>query len=111
MFDEEPVASLEREFTRLELSVIIEALIAYRGMGMRPDFDAIEVNEDMTMEEVAELEIPARPFSDEEDEVIGEMMMLFIAGFGRLIEEREAMLKESGKELVREVSRFLKENK
>lgn len=113
MFDEldEAVANLDRDFTRLELSVIIEALIAYRGMGMRPDFDAVDIESIQDIDDVAELEIPARPFNEEEDETIGEMMLLFMAGFGRLIQEQEEIVNESGKELVKEIAQFLKDNK
>lgn len=112
MFDEldEAVANLDRDFTRLELSVIIEALIAYRGMGMRPDFDAIDIDPD-DIESLDGLEIPARPFNDEEDETIGEMMLLFMAGFGRLIQEQEQIVDDGGKKLVKEIAQFLKDNK
>jgi hypothetical protein len=60
------------------------------------------------MDDVFELEIPARPFTDNEGNTIAEMMILFMAGFGKVIDEEQEMIDEGGKELVSEISDFLR---
>jgi hypothetical protein len=114
MFDEEPIAQLEREFTKLELSVIIEALINYRSGGVRPDFDSVDP-ETVTMENIDRIEIPVKEMTEEDEETITEMMMLFIAGFTQVLSAEAEMMEEAvtkgTKTLMGEITEFLKEQK
>jgi hypothetical protein len=114
MFDDiEPIAQLDREFTRLELSVIIEALILFRSSGVRPDLDNIDPDALDEIDDIDDLEVPVKKMTDEDKEAINEMMMLFVAGFARIAELESAMLEEAYKQgkkaLVSEISDFLKE--
>lgn len=113
MFDDlEPIAQLDREFTKLELSVIIEALILFRSTGMRPDFDSLDP-ESVSLETIEELEIPVKKMTEEDEEAINEMMMLFMAGFAQLLNVEGEMIEQAynrgSKALVSEISDFLKE--
>jgi hypothetical protein len=114
MFDEEPIAQLERNFTKLELSVIIEALINYRSGGVRPDFDAVDP-ETISPEDIDKIQIPVKEMTEEDEEVITEMMMLFIAGFTQVLSAEAEMVDEAvtkgAKTLMGEISEFLKEHK
>ena len=113
MFDEfEPIAQLEREFTKIELQVIIEALIHYRSGGVRPNFDAIDPDT-VTPETIEDIDVPVRAMNEEDEETINEMMLLFIAGFAQIVTTQTEMMEEAvnnGTEtLVSEISEFLKE--
>jgi hypothetical protein len=108
----EPIAQLEREFTKLELSVIIEALIQYRTSGVRPDFDSIDPDT-VTLETLDEIDIPVKTMTEEDEEAINEMTMLFMAGFAQIISIEHELLEEAydkgANALVSEISDFLKE--
>lgn len=110
----EPIAQLDREFTKLELSVIIEALIHYRSGGVRPDFDAIDTDS-ISIEDIDNLEIPVKEMTEKDEETIHEMMLLFIAGFAQVISAEAEMIEEAvtngAKSLVGEISDFLKGQK
>jgi hypothetical protein len=113
MFDDlEPIAQLERNFTKLELSVIIEALILYRSSGVRPDFDSIDP-ESVTLDTIEDLDIPVKEMTEQDEEAINEMMMLFMAGFAQIIDVQGEMIEQAysqgSKALISEISDFLKE--
>jgi hypothetical protein len=113
MFDDfEPIAQLDREFTKLELQVLIEALIHYRSGGVRPNFDAVDPDT-VTPENIEDIDIPVKEMTEEDEETITEMMMLFIAGFAQVISAETEMMEEAvnkgTKSLVSDISKFLKE--
>jgi hypothetical protein len=113
MFEDiQPFAQLERDFNKLELSVIIEALIQYRTSGVRPDFDSIDPDT-VTLETLDEIDIPVKKMTQEDEETIQEMMLLFMAGFAQIINVEGELLEEAynkgKKALVSEISDFLKE--
>ncbi len=105
MFDDEAVTVLERAFNKLELSLIIEALIAYRGMGVRPDFEEIGEEHLIITDDI---EIPTRPIYDNEDETLTEMMFLFMAGFVNVNKVERDIVKDSAETLLSEISDYLK---
>ena len=113
MFEDiQPLAQLERDFTKLELSVIIEALILFRSSGLRPEFDYIDP-EKVTLETLDEMDIPVKSMTDEDEEAINEMTMLFMAGFAPIVSIEHELLEEAydkgANALVSEISDFLKE--
>ena len=113
MFDDiEPIAQLDREFTKLELSVIIEALILFRSKGVRPDLDSLDPDALDDIDDIDDLEVPVKKMTDEDKEAINEMMMLFVAGFAQIANIESEMLEEAyrqgKKALVSEISDFLK---
>jgi hypothetical protein len=113
MFDDfEPIAQLDREFTKLELQVLIEALIHYRSGGVRPNFDAVDPDT-VTPENIEDIDIPVKEMTEEDEETITEMMMLFIAGFAQVISAETEMMEEAvnkgTKSLISDISKFLKE--
>jgi len=113
MFDDfEPIAQLDREFTKLELQVLIEALISYRSGGVRPNFDAIDPDT-ITPETIEDIDVPNKEMTEEDEETIQEMMMLFIAGFAQILNVENEMMEEAVNNgtstLVSEISNFLKE--
>lgn len=107
MFDDEAVAVLERAFNKLELSLIIEALIAYRGMGVRPDFEEMGEDIDIVINDDS-VEVPTRPIQQDEDETLTEMMLLFMAGFVNVNEKERDLVKDSAETLVSEITDYLK---
>jgi hypothetical protein len=113
MFEDiQPLAQLERDFTKLELSVIIEALILFRSSRVRPDFDSIDPDT-VTLETLDEIDIPVKTMTEEDEEAINEMTMLFMAGFAQIISIEHELLEEAydkgANALVSEISDFLKE--
>ena len=111
MFDDiEPIAQLERDFTKLELSVIIEALILFRSSGVRPDLENIDPD---TLDDIDDLEVPVKKMTDEDKEAINNMMMLFVAGFAQIVDNEGELIEEAYKKgkkaLISEISDFLKE--
>ena len=113
MFDDiEPIAQLERNFTKLELSVIIEALILFRSSGVRPDLENIDPDTLDDIHDIEELEVPVKKMTDEDKEATNNMMMLFVAGFAQLVDNEGDLIEEAynkgKKALVSEISDFLK---
>ena len=114
MFDDiEPIAQLERDFTKLELSVIIEALILFRSSGVRPDLENIDPDTLDDIDDIDDLEVPVKKMTDEDKEAINNMMMLFVAGFAQIVDNEGELIEEAYKKgkkaLISEISDFLKE--
>jgi hypothetical protein len=98
---------LERNFTDLELALIIEGLHYLRETGKRFDFENI-AEEDILAIATFEKDIPTRDITEEEDSVISELMGGFTHGLAIIKLEQEEFFESASEQLLSEIEDYLR---